>query len=654
MKRTTFLAALIAANVAAWAQTLNVSVGDVTYLFPAAQAGEMTFSDGTTLTIMGKSFTLADVTAMTVTADEVADNTVSVTYDGTSAKIRVAGNVAQYVEPETTGAHVYVKQTNTDDVDGDEITYSLSGSSTDGNFFLFGNYKATVELCGLSLTNASTTYSGAAIHIQNGKRAAISVKRDTENTLRDFSGGEQKGCIYAKGHLELKGQGSLNIYGNYKHGIKSGEYTTMKNCTINVLSAVGDGLNCAEYFIMESGTLNISGTGDDGLQCDIDGDATTGETIDHEDEDSGNIYIAGGTMGISVTANAAKCIKANGSVIVTNGTLTLNTSGSGMWDTDDLETKAAAAISSDANLTISGGSITASSTGSGGKGLKCDSVLTVTGGEIRVATSGGLYYNNGSTENTNYTGNTDNVSSNYYSSPKGIKAGLKTTSGNTTTYAGGIDIAGGTIVITTAGRNGEGLESKSYLNVTGGEIAVTAYDDAINAAQDITVSDGRVYARANNNDGLDSNGNLYVKGGLVYAIGASSPEVAIDANSEEQKKLYLTGGTLIAIGGLESGASLSQTCYSSSSWSKSTWYAMTFGSSTVAFKTPASGGTTLVVSAASTPTLKSGVTVADGTAVFDGMAYVDASVTGGSSVTLSQYTSSNTGGGGNNSRPGGR
>ena len=48
-----------------------------------------------------------------------------------------------------------------------------------------------------------------------------------------------------------------------------------------------------------------------------------------------------------------------------------------------------------------------------------------------------------------------------------------------------------------------------------------------------------------------------------------------------------------------------------------------------------------------------GQTVANGTAVFDGMAYVDASVTGGSSVTLSQYTSSSNGGG-NNNRPGGR
>jgi len=47
--------------------------------------------------------------------------------------------------------------------------------------------------------------------------------------------------------------------------------------------------------------------------------------------------------------------------------------------------------------------------------------MTISDGTITVVTSGGLYYNNGTTENTNYTGDTDNVSSDYYSSPKGIK-----------------------------------------------------------------------------------------------------------------------------------------------------------------------------------------------------------------------------------------
>lgn len=143
---------------------------------------------------------------------------------------------------------------------------------------------------------------------------------------------------------------------------------------------------------------------------------------------------------------------------------------------------------------------------------------------------------------------------------------------------------------------------------------------------------------------------------MVFAIGASSPEVAIDANSEEQKKLYFTGGTLVALGGLESGSSLSQTCYSSSSWSKNTWYALYNGSDVaLAFKTPASGGKTLVVSTSGTTTLKSGITVSGGEEYFGGVGNIGGTVTGGSTVSLSQYTSNGgnrPGGGGGN--PGGR
>ena len=135
---------------------------------------------------------------------------------------------------------------------------------------------------------------------------------------------------------------------------------------------------------------------------------------------------------------------------------------------------------------------------------------------------------------------------------------------------------------------------------------------------------------------------MYLKGGLVYAICSGSPEVAFDANTEGGYKLYVEGGTIIAIGGIESGSSLSQSCYSASSWSKNTWYALTVGNDTFAFKTPSSGGSGIVLSGASHPSLESGVTVSGGNSIFDGMGYTDVSVSGGSAVSLSSYS----GGGG--------
>ena len=173
-------------TIAATGQTLNITVGNVTYQFPAAQAGEMTFADGTTLTVMGKAFTLADIDAMMVDETEVTDNFVSVEYGTSSASVCVAGNVAQYVNPTVNGAHVSIAQSNTDAVDDDEITYQLSGSTSDGSLTLDGSYKCTVSLAGLTLTNPS----GAAINITNGKRIQLSAKSGTENTLTDGANGE--------------------------------------------------------------------------------------------------------------------------------------------------------------------------------------------------------------------------------------------------------------------------------------------------------------------------------------------------------------------------------------------------------------------------------------------------------------------------------
>ena len=651
MRRIVLSIIALVLTIAAGAQTLNVKVGSVTYQFPASQTGEMTYANGETVTIMGKTFTLADITAMTVDNSEITDGTIAVSYDGSTASVTIAGNVAQYVTPTVSGAHVSIAQS--DDL-AEEITYTLSGTSTDGEFYMSGSYKATIELNGLTLTNATPVYSGAAVHIQNSKRIKVKPITGTTSTLVDAASGSQKGCLYIKGHAEFAQKGTLNVIGNVKHGIKTGEYFTIKNATINVTSAVGDGINCGEYFLIESGTINISGTQDDGIQCDIDGDASTGETTDHEDEDTGNIYISGGTINITVTADAAKGIKGEGDMRISGGDITVKTTGGGVWDSDKVKTKASACLGADGNMTISGGTLNLTSTGAGGKGINGDGTFTATGGTIIIKTSGNAVVasSSGTLSTVSSSQQLDRYDSDYKSSPKGIK------------IDGAITISDNAIIsITTTGAGGEGIESKTSIDITGGQVTVNASDDAINAsynddtkslsnAGDLTISGGYVYARSTGNDGIDANGNVYIKGGLVYAIGTSSPEVAIDANSEEQKKLYVTGGTIIAIGGLESGAQLTQSCYQASSWSKNTWYAMTVGSETIVFQTPSSGGNTMVVSGASQPTLKSGVTVSGGTSIFDGIAYTGATFTGGSNVTLSSYTGGG-GGPGGGGRPGG-
>lgn len=542
MKKVIPLIISLLLAIAVQAQTLNVVVGSVTYQFPAEQAGEMTYADGTTLTILNKAFTLSDITKMYIDDTTVTDNQVGVVYSGTSAAVTVAGNVAQYITASVSGAHVNIEQSA--DL-AQEITYKLSGTSTDGEFYMSGSYKATLELNGLTLTNSTPVSSGAAIHIQNGKRINIKVVEGTTNTLTDAASGSQKGCLYVKGHAEFKQKGTLNVYGNVKHAIKAGEYITVKNATINVKSAAGDGINCAQFFAMESGKVSISGTSDDGIQCDLEGTESTGETTDHEDEDSGNIYIAGGTLTIDVTATAAKGIKCEGDMQISGGSITVTTSGSGEWDSTDQETKAAACMSADGSISISGGELNLTSTGSGGKGIKCDDTLIISDGTVTVKTTGGLYYNNGTTENTNYTGDTDRISSSYYSSPKGIKAGTKTENGNNTTYSGDLQITGGTVNVTTTGNNGEGIESKNTLTISGGTVTVNSQDDGINSARAMYLKGGTITVVAKNNDAIDANANMYISGGTIIACGAQGAECGLDA--AEGYHLYITGGNVLAI-----------------------------------------------------------------------------------------------------------
>lgn len=617
----TLLAMMTAAT---FAQTLNVQQGSVTYAF-TANGDDMTYSDGgQTLTIGGKAFTVSDITQITIDETKVSANLVSIVYDGSSAAVTIAGNVAPYVTATVSGAHVSISQTNTAAVDGDEITYQLSGTSTDGEFALSGSYKCTVSLDGVTLTNPS----GAAINITNGKRIQLSAKNGTVSTITDGTGGSQKGCIYSKGQIQLQGKGTLNVAGNTKHAIKSGDYISVKNLTLNITSAVGDGISCNEYFLMKSGTVTISGVGDDGIQCDLDGTTSTGVTTDHEDEDSGNIYIEDGTLTVTVTGAATKGIKAAGDLVISDGTIAVTTTGNGAYDSDEQDAKGCAGLKADNDITISGGTLTLKSTGSGGKCIKADNVLTISGGDVSATSTGSQY----------------KYSSSITASPKAIKAGYKVAQSSSReeapgggggwpgggggpggggqdntkyNYYGGIVISGGTVYAKST--NHEAIESKSTIDISDGNVYAESGDDAINAASDFTISGGYVMGNSTGNDGLDANGNFYIKGGNVFAVATRSPEVGIDANTEGGYKLYITGGNVVAIGGLESGGSLTGVTSKSVSYSKGSWYTLKSSSTELfSFKVPSNSsmGSGMTIVTSGTPSVSSGSI--SGTTIWNG------------------------------------
>lgn len=365
-----------------------------------------------------------------------------------------------------------------------------------------------------------------------------------------------------------------------------------------------------------SGSLTVAAQGKAGITSDdylnfLDGPTiSVSSSAGHALRGKDAVYVSGGTLDVKASAHMKKGIASDSLVVFNGGVTTIAVTGGTAYDSDDNEYKASAGVKADQLFIMNDGILTITNSGQGGKGICGDAEGYFQGGTVNVTVTG-----------------TNNKQAD--KSAKGIK------------FDGNIYISGGSI--SAKASNHEAIESKGKIEITGGTVFAQSKDDAINSAGNMAVTGGLVCAYSTGNDGMDANGNLYIEGGVVYAIGSGSPEVALDANTERQYKLYINGGTLFAIGGLENGAVLSQKCYSAQSWSSNKWYSVTVGDNTYAFLTPGSGGSGLVVSGASEPTVKSNVSVSGGTTVFGGMGVLDGSVSGGSGVTLSAYSGGNSG-----------
>lgn len=478
----------------------------------------------------------------------------------------------------------------------EKVIYELSGTTTNGFLKIYSNNKQALLLKGVSITNPN----GAAINNQGKKRLFVQVTGN--NTLADGtsytqtpSDEQEKAAFFSEGQIIFSGDGTLTVTAKGKSGITSDDYVRfMSSPTVKVTSTAGHGVRGQDAIIVSAGNIeaNVSAAMKKGFSTD---------SLARFD---------GGTTVIKVTGGSGK--------------------------DDDGSYSSSAGIKADQLFEMTGGSLTINNSGAGGKGIRVGSAYDasnvvhlaqpsyISGGSCIITTTGAKYT----------TGDKN---------PKGFKAGwaYKASDRDHTykDFTGDFEMRGGILRCTVS--NAEGIEIKRTLTVSGGEIAATSSsDDAINSASTFTINDGFVFGASTANDGLDANGNFEINGGVVVAYGKTTPEMAIDANSEGSFKLTVKGGTIFAIGSLESGSTLTQSCYQASSWSKNTWYSLTVGSDTYCFKTPSSGGSKLVVSGASQPSVKSNVTLSGGTEIFMGYGAIGASVSGGSSVSLSNYSSS--------------
>lgn len=284
----------------------------------------------------------------------VADNTVLINYNGITATVKAASNISSLLAITVNGADVSVVA---DSTLNKEINYILSGSTTDGMFYLSGDYKCTITLNGVNITNTDS----AAIQIENGKRIAVVVADSTENTLVDGKGG-QNATFFMTGHGEFEGSGTLNIIGNNKHAYRSDEYTQLKKKftgTLDISAKAGDGIHVGEYFQMNNGNVVISVTSlaSEGIKADS------------------TVIFNGGTINITNTGDGGKGVSSDDDVTINGGNITIVTLGKVYVEGED-ETKPQG-IKADKNIIINGGTSMVFASPNDGKAYSYDDETTM-------------------------------------------------------------------------------------------------------------------------------------------------------------------------------------------------------------------------------------------------------------------------------------
>ena len=101
----------------------------------------------------------------------------------------------------------------------------------------------------------------------------------------------------------------------------------------------------------------------------------------------------------------------------------------------------------------------------------------------------------------------------------------------------------------------EGIESKQDITFNSGNYEINSMDDGINACTDneseITINGGTILVNvledAEEGDGIDSNGSVYINGGYVYAFAAAN---SADNGLDSDNGIYINGGYVVATGNM--------------------------------------------------------------------------------------------------------
>ncbi len=504
---------------------------------------------------------------------------------GGSGTLRVTGNGKHGISVEglmtVNSGTITILDTDSDGIHGSSNllwnggTLDIAAAGSDGL-----DFSGTVSIANGNLSINTTTETQRGIKVTGvftmyGGSLSMNV---TGNDCKGIKGDDN--VILNGGTIDLQ------VAGEGSNGISSDTDVTISGADITIVStsADGKGIKSDSTFHMSSGSLNIthSGNTSKGIAADSDLSISGGTIVINSNgttvvtdydpsyctaiRSDSNVNISGGDITITLpTSNqGGKGIKATGNMTISgNNTINITTHGDGVTYTasSGTDTYSSSCLRSEGDMQILSGNITLTSTGKGGKGIKVGT-QTATGsgwGGTTYTYSG--TYTQGSPDGT---GPTLTISTTGAQVGTGGGGGWPPGGGSSASgsakaikVSGLATLYGGTTTVTTTKSGAEGLESKTQINIEGGQHYFKCYDDCINSKGKIFFNGGVTVCFSNGNDAIDSNagtaGAITIGNGVVFSYSTKgSPEEGFDCDNNSYIRITGTG-IGISAGGSQGG-----------------------------------------------------------------------------------------------------
>ncbi|MBO5059498.1 MAG: carbohydrate-binding domain-containing protein [Clostridia bacterium] len=356
--------------------------------------------------------------------------------------------------------------------------FDVTGTLADGMIYVNTEDKVKLRLSGADISNST----GPAIFFDNVEKGFITITEDTENYLSDgkeYTEEEADAALFSNDDLEIKGNGVLNISGNYKHGIAGDDDIVIENGVINITSY--------EHGIKANDTLNITG----------------GE--------------------ITINAQTGKGMKAGLELVIDDGILNITTE-----ESEGLESKGI--------LTINGGDINITSAEDGINTGNESTVAETAAGESKAdATQDAQQPNNmrNDAERPEMPPNEERQAGMRGPGGRGFGGQRQNREMPPMTDGSGIQMPevgvgemprGGMAQGGGFGRIDEETAAAHAITINGGKIYINALGDGIDSNGNLTINGGEIIIDGpvnNGNGSLDSEGTMEINGGIVIAASSA-------------------------------------------------------------------------------------------------------------------------------------